>query len=178
MPVTSGTVAFTRGNTLIGDRRVGPDGTATHDHLLAAPEERRASRRRTPATPTIMGRSARSSSRGSTGPTPPRRSRPPRRRSAASGEQELVAAVDAIGLVGVNPAGTVVFRRNGRVIGRVGLAGGTAVLVLPAYPRSRPVRRDVPGQPAVRRQHVGAADPPGLTGEPRPKDPSMRGGVA
>ena len=63
------------------------------------------------------------------------------------GREELVAAVDAIGLAGVNPAGTVVFRRNGRVIGRVRLVGGTASLVLPRrIPRARPVRRDVPGQ--------------------------------
>ena len=53
------------------------------------------------------------------------------------GREELVAAVDAIGLVGVNPVGAVIFRRNGRVIGRVGLVGGTASLVLPKRNRGR-----------------------------------------
>ena len=78
-----------------------------------------------------MAPSARSTSRGSIGPAPRRPSRPDRAQVRGIGREELLAAVDAIGLAGVNPAGTVVFRRNGRVIGRVGLVGGTASFVLP-----------------------------------------------
>jgi hypothetical protein len=43
-----------------------------------------------------------------------------------------MAVVDAVGAAGVTPTGTVVFRRNGRVIGQARLAGGTATLVLSA----------------------------------------------
>jgi hypothetical protein len=48
-----------------------------------------------------------------------------------TGRQVLLAAVDAVGATGIIPVGRVVFRRNGRVIGRAQLIGATAMLVLP-----------------------------------------------
>jgi hypothetical protein len=42
----------------------------------------------------------------------------------------LSAAVGAPGLPGVEPAGTVAFLRNGRVVGRSRLVDGTATLLL------------------------------------------------
>ena len=49
----------------------------------------------------------------------------------------LLAVVDADGAAGVTPAGSVVFRRNGRVIGRAPLVNGTATLVLPQRFKAR-----------------------------------------
>ncbi len=79
------------------------------------------------------------------------------------GREVLVAAVDAIGLVGVNPAGTVLFRRNGRVIGRIGLVGGTAGLVLPKRTSGRGrFAASFQGNARFGGRHVGAPGPAGL----------------
>lgn len=45
--------------------------------------------------------------------------------------EALEAAVTAIDVTGVTPTGTVVFRRNGRVIGRTRAVNGTATFLLP-----------------------------------------------
>ncbi len=49
----------------------------------------------------------------------------------------LLAAVDAVDVAGVTPAGTVIFRRNGRVIGRARVVNGTASVVLSRRIRPR-----------------------------------------
>ena len=130
MPVTSGLVTFTRGGTLIGTAPLGSDGTArittsslprnnvriqasfggnADDFGSVSPVYLQAVRRAVTATTLAATRAL----------------------IRGRGRQVLVATVEAIGLTGVNPVGSVVFRRNGRVIGRAGLVGGTATLVLP-----------------------------------------------
>ena len=100
MPVTSGTIAFTRGNTLIGDAALGPDGTAT---LTTSSLPRK--NVRIQAAFTGNADDYGSGQRGLHPGSQQGRHRHDARGHPAQirgiGREELVAAVDAIGLVGV-----------------------------------------------------------------------------
>ena len=130
MPVTSGTVSFTRGNQLLGTVPLGTDGTASltvstlpvgsgriqgvfngtaNDLPSLSPFLIQAVDRFTTTTSLILTTQARANGRVSF---------------------VLVATVASDGATGQSPSGTVVFRRNGRSLGRVRLNGGTAVLVI------------------------------------------------
>ena len=82
----------------------------------------------------ITARSARRSSRPSTGTdTATSLAATTETRPNGKVREVLLAAVNAVGVAGVTPAGSVVFRRKGRVIGRAKLVDGTATLVLPRH---------------------------------------------
>jgi hypothetical protein len=130
MPVTSGVVIFTRGSQLIGTAALGPDGTAS---LITSALPRGTIRIQaafggnaedlgsvSQAYFQNVDRAGTTTTLISTTPPINGRSR-----------EVLVASVDTVGVTGIAPAGSVVFRRHGRVIRRVTLFAGSASLVLP-----------------------------------------------
>jgi hypothetical protein len=136
MPVTSGTVTFTRVSQLIGRAALGPDGTAS---VTTSALPRGSVRIQaafggnaedygsvSQAYIQVVNRAGTSTALTTT-----------RAQVRGTGRQVLLAAVDAVGATGITPVGQVVFRRNGRVIGRAQLVGGTATLVLPRRIRAR-----------------------------------------
>jgi hypothetical protein len=130
MPVTSGTVTFVRGNKLIGRAALGADGTAslTTSSLPQGDVRIQAAFGGNPDDyGSVSEAFIQTVDRFDTATTltATTQSRPD-----GKVREVLMAAVDAVGVSGVTPAGTVVFRRNGRVIGRARLVGGTAMLVL------------------------------------------------
>ncbi|MHB1558266.1 MAG: Ig-like domain-containing protein [Isosphaeraceae bacterium] len=137
MPVTSGTVHFTRGSQLLGTAALGPGGTAS---LTIASLPRGDVRIQAAFTgnPEDFGSVSpifvQAVAKYDTATMLAVRSvtRPNGRIREA-----LIASVDAIGAAGVVPAGKVLFRRYGRVIGRARLAGGTAILFLPKHVPAR-----------------------------------------
>ncbi len=128
MPVTTGTVAFTRGNNLLGTAALGANGTAslttsslpvgqgriqavyygTTDYLSSA----------SPALVQAVDKLATSTSLTLVTQT----------RSNGRVVYVLEASVVPEGVTGITTTGTVVFRRNGAVIGRARLNDGTAAL--------------------------------------------------
>ncbi len=131
MPVTSGTVTFVRSNKLIGRAALGADGTASLT-TSALPQGDVRIQAAFGGNPDDFGsvsqvfiqavnRFDTATNLAATTQTRPN----------GKVREVLIAAVDAVGVAGVTPAGTVVFRRNGRAIGRARLVGGTAMLVLP-----------------------------------------------
>lgn len=136
MPVTSGTVTFTRGGTVIGVAALGPDGTArlTTSSLPRKNVRIQASFGGTPDDDgSVSPVYVQAVNRAPTATTLTTATALVR----GKGRQLLVATVEAVGLTGINPAGTVAFLRGGRVIGRAGLVDGTATLVLPRRTHGR-----------------------------------------
>jgi hypothetical protein len=131
MPVTSGIVTFVRGNTLIGRAALGADGTASMT-TSSLPQGDVRIQAAFGGNPDNDGSTSQAFIQAvdrfdtATTLTATTQTRP-----NGKVREVLVAAVDAIGVAGVTPAGVVIFRRNGRVIGRGRLVGGAATLVLP-----------------------------------------------
>jgi hypothetical protein len=130
MPVTAGTVSFTRGNQILGTAPLGTEGTASltvstlpvgsgriqavfngtaNDLPSLSPFLIQAVDRFTTTTSLALTTQARANGRV---------------------YFVLVATVAIDGTTGLSPTGTVLFRHNGRSLGRVRLGGGTAVLTL------------------------------------------------
>ncbi len=131
MPVTSGTVHFTRGNQLLGTASLGPDGTAnvTVANLPRGDVRIQASFTGNPDDfGSVSQVFVQAVSRYDTATT---LSVASVTRPNGQVREALTAAVDAVGASGVVPSGKVVFRRNGRVIGQAKVVGGTATLLLP-----------------------------------------------
>ncbi len=137
MPVTSGTVHFSRGKQLLGTATLGPSGMAritiaslprgdvriqaaftgnSEDYGSVSPVFVQAVAKYNTATMLVIASITRPNGRI---------------------REALMTTVEAIGAVGVVPVGKVLFRRNGREIGRARLIGGTATLVLPKHMPAR-----------------------------------------
>lgn len=130
MAVTSGTVHFTRGSQLLGTATLGPGGTAsiTMASLPRGDVRIQAAFTGNPedfgsVSPIFVQAVAKYDTATTLGIA--RITRPNGRIREA-----LMTTVDAIGAAGVVPVGRVLFRRNGRVIGRARLTGGTAAFFL------------------------------------------------
>jgi hypothetical protein len=137
MPVTSGTVTFLRGTKLIGQAALGANGTASLTTSSLPQGDVRiqaAFGGNADDYGSVSQAFFQAVDRFGTATTLSATTQ-----TGSNGKVRLVltAAVDAVGVSGVNPAGTVVFRRNGRVIGRRRLVGGTATLVLPVRVSAR-----------------------------------------
>ena len=163
MPVTSGTVTFTRGSQLIGRAALGADGTASADDLVPAPG-RRADPGGFSGNPDDYGSvspafiQAVDRYRTSTFLAATTEIRPMARCARCSWRPSMRSAP-----TGVTPTGTVVFRRNGRVIGRAKLVGGTATLVLPRrIPGRGRFVAQFQGGKRYRGEQVQSLDPAGL----------------
>jgi hypothetical protein len=130
MPVPIGMVKFTRGKQLLGTVALAADGAASltlgslpkgHANIQALYEgTTNYFPSVSPALPQRVVKSPTATSLSFTTQVQPDGGVP----------VVLEAQVVAIGVTGITPAGKVVFRRNGRVIGRAGLTGGTARLTL------------------------------------------------
>ena len=130
LPVTSGSVAFTRGKKLLGTVALGANGTAslTVSSLPKGSTNIQALYEGTiddlpstsPAVPQRVDKFSTTTSLSVTTEVQPN----------GQVREVLQANVIAIGGLGVEAAGTVVFRRNGRIIGRARLNNGTAFLKL------------------------------------------------
>jgi hypothetical protein len=128
MPVTTGTVGFTRGNTLLGTVALGPDGTATltdsslpvGQGLIQAINYGTADdySSTSPALVQSVDKLATSTTLTLTTETRPN----------GRVVYVLVASVIPEGVTGITAAGTVIFRRNGSVIGKARVDDGTAIL--------------------------------------------------
>ena len=137
MPVTTGTVEFTRGNSLLGAGALGPDGTAslTVSSLPVGLGRIQAVYYGTPdylpsTSPALVQSVAKLIT--STTLTLTTQTRPNGRLVYV-----LEASVAPDGVTGITAVGTVVFRRNGSVIGRARLNNGTAVLSIGRYAPKR-----------------------------------------
>jgi hypothetical protein len=132
MPVTGGTVQFTRGSQFLGTSALGADGTASltasslpqGDVRIQAAFGGNADNFGSVSQTFIQAVDRYDTTTYLFATT--------QVRPNGKVREVLVAAVDVADVAGVTPAGSVVFRRNGRVIGRSRLVGGTATLVLPA----------------------------------------------
>jgi hypothetical protein len=131
MAVTSGTVSFTRGNQRIGIATLGANGTATLT-TTSLPQGNVRIQAAYTGNPDnfgsvsqgyiqVVARSATITTLTATTRVQPN----------GRVRQVLMAAVNVVGVIGLTPSGTVVFRRNGRVLGRARIVNGTATLVIP-----------------------------------------------
>jgi hypothetical protein len=128
MPVTTGTVGFSRGNTLLGTVALGPDGTASFtasslpvgqgriqaiyygtadDYSSTSPALVQAVDKLATSTTLTLATETRPNGRV---------------------VYVLEASVIPEGVTGITAAGTVIFRRNGSVIGKARVDDGTAIL--------------------------------------------------
>ncbi len=130
MPVTAGTVSFTRGKQLLGTAPLDNDGTArlTVSTLPVGSGRIQAIFNGTPddlssLSPSLVQAVDRFSTTTSLILTT---------QAQANGQVRsvLVATVASEGASGQSPVGTVIFRRNGHTLGRARLTGGTAVLAI------------------------------------------------
>ncbi len=129
-PVTTGTIGFTRGNKLLATVAVGPDGTASLSlsSLPIGQSRIQAVYDGTPDyLPSVSPFLVQSVSRLGTVTTLTftTQTRPNGRVVTV-----LEASVGAEGIAGITPIGTVVFRRNGKDIGKARLNNGVAMLAL------------------------------------------------
>ena len=151
MPVTSGTIAFTRGDTLIGDAALGPDGTAT---LSTSSLPRKNVRIQAAFTGNADDYGSVSAvyiqgvNRADTATT----LAAARAQIRGIGREELVTAVerDRPGRSEPRRSRCLQAQWAGDRPGRAG-GGDRGARAAKAYPRTRPVRRLVPGECAVRR---------------------------
>jgi hypothetical protein len=136
-PVAAGTVSFTRGNQLLGTTALGGDGTAslTVSTLPIGQGQIQAVYNGTPnnlpsLSPVVIQMVDRFATTTSLTITT-------QIRSTGRLRYVLVATVLTDQPPGLEAVGTVVFRRNGAVIGRVRLTGGTAVLAIGRHAPAR-----------------------------------------
>lgn len=133
MAVTSGTVHFTRGSQLLGNAALGPGGTASIT-IASLPRGDARIQAAFTGNPEDYGSVSpifvQAVAKYDTATT-----LAARRVTRPNGRirEALLASVDALGAAGVVPMGKVLFRRNGRVIGRARLVGGTATILLPMH---------------------------------------------
>ncbi len=137
MPVTTGTVAFTRGNKLLGTAALGSDGTASlTDSSLPIGQGRIQAiyygtaddhSSTSPALVQSVAKLATSTTLTLTTETRP------------NGQLVYVleASVTPSGVTGITAVGAVLFRRNGAVIGRAKVNDGTAVLSIGRHAPTR-----------------------------------------
>ncbi len=137
MPVTSGTVTFTRGSQFLGRAALGGNGTASMvvSTLPRGDVRIQASFSGNPddngsVSQTYIQAVAKYQ-------TATYLIAVPQTRPNGKIRTVLLAVVDADGAAGVTPVGSVVFRRGGRVIGRARLVNGTAALAIPARFKAR-----------------------------------------
>ena len=159
MPVTSGAVKFTRGKQLLGTAALDANGTArlTVSSLPKGSVNIQALFEGTiddfPSTsPAVPQRIDKFTT--ATGLTFATQLQP-------NGQMRdiLEADVIAIGGAGISPVGQVVFRRNGRTIGRARLNNGSDLAdPRPTYPGARQIRRGASGRLRVQHQPLRAAE--------------------